>query len=219
MLPPTAKLIEQHIHLIEQEAFYDLYAEANPDYTYDLTESLWQAGIDPLKDSDTLFENFLSWSKMRTYTIPSTIEIIGKEAFGHCRYLTSITLSPNIKSIADRAIKTCDELTSITLPPKVEIIGKAVFEHCRSLKRVELNEHLKFVGSWTFASCDELEHVVMYPNITHLPDSMFFECDKLKEIIFKGTVEQWDSIDKHEYWCDDTLKTIRCLDGIVTLNN
>ena len=39
----------------------------------------------------------------------------------------------------------------------------------------------------------------------------------LSEIEYEGTVEEWNSIHIDNKWCSNTLKTIKCIDGVIKL--
>ena len=64
------------------------------------------------------FEN----TKLRSVICPSSLRIVGSEAFSGCSSLISIKFSNNINRIHDGAFKQCTALTSIILPDGIESI-------------------------------------------------------------------------------------------------
>ena len=59
-------------------------------------------------------------------------------------------------------------------------------------------------------------------SVTSIRQNAFKNCSSLTNITYKETKEQWNKIDKSMAsgkvdWCDSTLKTITCTDGVITL--
>ena len=69
-----------------------------------------------------------------SYTIPSSVTIIGGWAFDGCTGLTSITIPNSVTSIGGWAFDGCTGLTNITIPNSVTSIGNWAFDGCTSLR-------------------------------------------------------------------------------------
>ena len=68
--------------------------------------------------------------------IPKSVTSIGKGAFSHCNYLSSVTLPKGVTSIGDGAFDYCTRLKTVKIPASVTSIGDIVFNCCYSLRDV-----------------------------------------------------------------------------------
>ena len=96
-------------------------------YCYDIYE---EAGFRSL-ESDR--RHGVVSSQCTEVIIPDTVTVIGKQAFGDCRKLESITIPDSVKIIGDRAFTLCDSLTSVTIPDNVSIIRDAALSSCKDI--------------------------------------------------------------------------------------
>lgn len=78
------------------------------------------------------------------------------------------------------------------------------------------------IGEYAFSNCSAITSIVMPDSITNIEANVFYGCDALTKIIFKGTVAQWNDINKSDlwnrYWVTG-LKgsyTIYCTDGYIS---
>ena len=91
-----------------------------------------------------------------------------------------------------------DELTFVKISRHIEIIGDCAFFECASLYEINIPDSVKRIGEYAI-----------------------YGCPKLYRIVYKGTKEQWERIDKDELWfdeCYDKDAVIRCKDGDIPLN-
>ena len=151
-------------------------------------------------------------------SIPSSIKIIGAEAFAGNTSLTSITIGENVTEIQYGAFKDCTNLTSITFKDKLVTIGNAAFSNNTSLRKITLPKNLETLGSGVFAGCDKLSTI----NIDKNNPFFVFEknglYDKEKTILYcyaegsKATQYSMPNsvidIDKYAFWGNDYLKEI-----------
>ena len=75
-----------------------------------------------------------------------------------------------------------------------------------------------------FMECDSpgsnyLQKVIIPSTITHIDRVAFQRCSSLKEIVFEGTVAQWNSIEFGDswYWLTNVTE-VKCSNGIVALD-
>ena len=96
--------------------------------------------------------------------------------------------------------------------------GAAFFKSCINLKKVEIASGNTAIPWSCFEYCTNLKEVIIPNTITKINYSAFIGCKSLTEIIFQGTIEQWNAIEKYNYWNDYVPATyVQCTDGQVTL--
>ena len=116
---------------------FDLAADV---YVPQVTLTLYDAGIDPLRYTDTVPDNFLFGvytqlnSILDTFKIPSNIKYIGEFAFAHST-LREIKIPNSVFSIG-RAAFLDASITTLQLPRSIEMIDVSAFEGCRNLKTI-----------------------------------------------------------------------------------
>lgn len=116
---------------------FDLAADV---YVPQVTLTLYDAGIDPLRYTDTVPDNFLFGvytqlnSILDTFKIPSNIKYIGEFAFAHST-LREIKIPDSVFSIGRSAF--LDTLiTTLELPRSIEMIDTGAFTGCNDLKTI-----------------------------------------------------------------------------------
>lgn len=123
-----------YIHL---NARFDLAADT---YVPQVTLILYDAGIDPLRYTDTVPDNFLFGtyiqlnSILNNFKLPNNIKYIGEFAFAHSS-LKEIKLPDSIFSIG-RAAFLDTSITTLRLPRSVEMIDTSAFNGCNDLKTI-----------------------------------------------------------------------------------
>lgn len=116
---------------------FDLAADT---YVPQVTLALYDAGIDPLRYTDTVPDNFLFGvytqlnSILDTFKIPSNIKYIGGFAFAHSS-LREIKIPDSVFSIG-RAAFLDTPITTLQLPRSVEMIDTGAFNGCDDLKTI-----------------------------------------------------------------------------------
>ena len=148
-----------------------------------------------------------------TFTVPDSVEVIGKEAFYFAKYnnvvlpsklrvieyeafayssIESIQLPGSLKQIGSHAF-TGSPLKSITIPASVTAINDA-FADCDSLEEAVVNCKLDSNSEGLFFRCGSLKKVTLSDSCTIIPDDTFAGCaltsiklpSKLKEIGYRA---------------------------------
>lgn len=77
-------------------------------------------------------------SKIKSVTLPESLEYIGWNAFKKCTTLEEVIINSNIKNIGYNAFEGCLNLRSIDLT-KVKAIGSSAFYNCTNLTSVKVS--------------------------------------------------------------------------------
>ena len=164
--------------------------------------------------------------------LPDDMEELPPTTFVNCVSLTSIELPPRLREIGFQAFLGCESLTEITIPPQVFEIGFSAFEGCTSLRKIELPLNVVRLHEGLFKGCASLTEltlsnklttidrhaladtalpaVTLPATLTSIHKEAFLEEDVIEEIVFEGTVEQWERLTAQGI---GTQVTVRCSDG------
>ncbi|MDE5994262.1 MAG: leucine-rich repeat domain-containing protein [Oscillospiraceae bacterium] len=97
--------------------------------------------------------------KETTYTIPETVNTVGKYAFMYNYTLTEVIISNNVTAL-----------------------GETSFYECSSLTNVIIGDGITSIGEWTFYDCDNLTSVTIPSSVTSIDENAFWGCLSLKTI-------------------------------------
>lgn len=214
-----AEFIKAHVTEINNNDFTEVYKDAvisldHPALPGKLTEIFLDAGIRPLSYVKTVPKRYLNASNITSIEIPEHIQSIGDLAFSDCRRLESITLPNSVMKIGKWAFSDCVSLTSIELPDNLTDIGDSAFFDCKGLTSVTVPDKVTMIYSWAFSNCENLTSITIPSSLKDLGGCVFAHCNNLRDILFKGTVEQWEAISKSSAWdAGMTNYTIHCTDG------
>lgn len=174
--------------------------------------------------------------KITEVTIPDGVTGIGISAFEKCEGLKKVAISDSVTQIGSFAFCGCESLTEITIPYGVSILNWGIFQKCENLKNISIPSTVTEIGTNAFWGCSSIQTIEIPKGTTTLYDGAFGKCTNLKQvimpdsiksiysnafkdssidsIIYKGTVEQWNSIYKEAHW-DSVTKgfTVYCTDG------
>ena len=178
-------------------------------------------GIDTVKLADYMFvDNNLNISApIVSIAIPDSVQVIGYCAFEKCALLQSVVFGEysNLQRIEDHAFGYCANLINISLPDNVYAIGSQAFLDCSNLTEFVCPSELITLGYDVFMNCKKLNRVMIPVNIKYVYDA-FIGCNSLVDIVYEGTVAQWNAIVKKENWNDGIPAThVQCSDGDVAL--
>ena len=183
--------IEENIELINSNQFEELYKKISSNYISELSDIFIKSGIDFLSFMKKIPENCFRNLNITNIIIPDSVTSIGDNAFSDCTSLKSITLPDSLTSISNWTFSDCTSLKSITIPEGVTSIGGGAFYGCSNLTSIRIPNSLK-----TIEIC------------------AFIHCTSLTKIIFNGTKNRWNSIEKKDSWDKHTGDyKIQCIDG------
>jgi len=105
---------------------------------------------------------------------------------------SEIVIPKSVNSIGKNAFSVYTNLTSITIPNSVTSIEDHAFSGCSNLKSLILPNSIRSIGKYTFSGV---------------------KCN----IIYKGTIAQWNAINKSINWNKGFTNNIICTDGTIEL--
>lgn len=158
--------------------------------------------------------------------IPESVTSIGKEAF-RATGIINITIPDSVVSIDVNLFHASQSLSSVNLSNNI-YLKASMFRHCKNLKSVKLNgntEHGDFVEfncqyssipAYCFQGCTSIATMVIPEHVTSTADYSLDGCTSLSTIVYKGTVEQWNTIDISVFG-NAPIKEVICSDGTITL--
>ena len=152
-------------------------------------------------------------------TIGDSVTAIGSYAFYCCANLTSVTIGDSVATIGTWAFSSCKSLTSVTIGDSVTTIGHEAFSWCTNLTSITIPDSVATIGDSAFSLCTNLTSVTIPDSVTTIGTWAFSGCSNLTDVAFKGTVEQWNAIEKEDgSWNNSIPATeVICSDGVVSL--
>ena len=128
--------------------------------------------------------------KIKEIVLPSTITVIGGNAFCCCTSLTSIEIPNSVTSIGGYAFYGCKGLTSIEIPNSVTGIGDYAFYCCKGLTGIEIPNSVTSIGEHAFYDCSGLTSVVIPNSVTSIGKWAFYGCKGLTSVVIPSSVEK-----------------------------
>lgn len=137
MLPELKQFIEENIDLISGNEFNDVYNKIGSyKFTRLFTEAMLEAEINPLNYMEAVPPHYLYGSNIQHVDIPSSVIVINKYSFAHCRQFKQITLLEGVIKIGEGAFMNCSKLEEVHLPSTLKYIDTGAFQECNNLKVV-----------------------------------------------------------------------------------
>lgn len=110
-------------------------------------------------------------TKLKSITMPPSLEEIGSHGLYGCRELQFVTLNEGLKKLDDGALMATG-IKSITMPSTLTEIGGCAFLDCTKLKSVVLNEGLRKIGEDAFKGT-KIESIVIPSTVEEIELSPF----------------------------------------------
>lgn len=128
-------------------------------------------------------------SKLTSVTIPNSVTSIGQSAFSNCSCLKSVTLFYGITSINKYVFANCNSLTSITIPNSVTSIGWCAFQGCESLTLVTIPNSVTSIDVAAFWLCKSLTSITIPKSVISIGNRAFDDCTGLTSVTYTGITE------------------------------
>lgn len=220
------EVIPYYIHIIGEYIYFFNYSEIVFDFNgfeikYPLnvypTETTIFIPDGTTSIADFSFANYINLTNI---TVPDSVASIGNAAFYNCAKLRSVTIPDSVTSIGNSAFYGCSGMTSITISDSIASIGWDAFYGCTGLTSITIPDSVTSIDNTAFYGCSGLTSITIPDSVTNIGVLAFYHCVKLKEIIFLGTIEEWNAIRKGSAWNSDIPSScvIHCSDGDITIN-
>ena len=149
-------------------------------------------------NDDEIPEYEFSHSKtLKEVYLPTTLKIIGEEAFAECSKLTQIHFPEGLDSIAPRAFYKSGLSGELSIPTKLRVIGKQAFGWTK-LNKVVINSDVLAAedgtmytigGNSVFAYCKDLTELTVKEGCSML-EVGFESCSSLTTVSLPSTLRQ-----------------------------
>ncbi|MBO5286872.1 MAG: leucine-rich repeat domain-containing protein [Clostridia bacterium] len=152
------------------------------------------------------------------FTVPSNVEIIGKEAFLGASKLEKVVIGTNVKSIEDGAFKKsglisvdipgsikkisafafsyCDKLEVLTMADSVTSICERAFYGCTSLKTISIGNGVNTIEKYAFQGCANVQIIYIPKSVNIIGEGAFYQCNENGvircEILEYNVPSTWD---------------------------
>ncbi len=166
---------------------------------------------------------------LSTVEIPNSVERIGGGAFNLC-CLETVEIPSSVISIGVRAFSLNQELKNIKVaeenPNYKSVDGNLYSKDGRILMQYAMNNaETSFIIPDAVVAIDEhafhyakLESITIPDSVKSIGEGAFSTCPLLTSINYKGTLAQWDVIEKDTDWIESVADTeIICSDGTATM--
>ena len=207
-------------------------------YVRQMTSIKLPAYVDGYKITAIDDSAFSEFTQLESIIISDGVESIGLSAFRGCKALKHIELPDSVKYIGESAFYNCSSLESIRIPKGVNEISDYTFDNCKSLKSVTFHGEITRIGDYEFRFCDIEGCLDLSGKLVHVGKAAFLDNEKIetiilpktleyiasrafdktlletrkKIIVFEGTMDEFDEIEKGEDWFPNCLpkETIVC---------
>lgn len=144
-------------------------------------------GSSPMCSTYNSVHLYISGTEITEVSITDDWPLIPDNAFSHCAYIKSVTISEGISSIGKHAFNGCSGLTSITIPQGVASIGAYAFYICSGLTSITIPKGVSSIGGSAFQGCEGLVSVDILEGITSIGSYAFMSCTSLNSITVRNT--------------------------------
>lgn len=132
--------------------------------------------------------------------------IIGCDDTASSANIPAVINGTQITSIAPKAFRDRDNLTSVTIPSSVTNIGEEAFYDCDHITSLRFNgTGLKIIGRYAFYSCESLINLTIPEGIQTIETNAFYDCNGLTNLTIPGGIA---TIGKEAFRSLDSLKEL-----------
>lgn len=120
-------------------------------------------------------------------SLPSSLEEVGEDCFGHCRSLEELDLRHTDAVFKGRIAPMAYHLKRFALPEHMKEIPEMAFYYCRSLEDITIPEEVCIIKDDAFVGCSSLKAITVPDSVRELHMNAFDGCDSLEKIILRSS--------------------------------
>lgn len=118
----------------------------------------------------------------------------------------NIEIPNNMKEIKDYQFSGLESLTNIVLTSNITKIGNCAFEST-GLQSITISNNVTIIGRNAFSNCQNLVSIEIPASITKIDSRAFYDCNNLENVYYRGSFEDWCSIDFHDIYSNPLYYT------------
>lgn len=156
---------------------------------------------------------FKDCTALKEITLPATLKYIYRSAFEGCSALSTVSVPGTLESIGERAFFGCAQLMGITYrgESKLQAIGDEAFVGT-SITSLSLPKTIVRLYSGSFPST-LLTLSIEKNSLIRIERGAFAGISANAEVVFHGTLADFDAVMKDPAWSEGREVAIRCDDG------
>eukprot|EP00980_Cylindrotheca_fusiformis_P026985 scaffold18299_cov62-Cylindrotheca_fusiformis.AAC.1 len=149
--------------------------------------------------------------------LSSSVQVIGKYAFSHCKQLESILYQQYLDDDDDEDDENEEEENAIIIPSNVRVIERGAFCGCSLLAKLCVKEgFMERIEQDAFAYCESLTEVEIPSTVKVIDQHAFFNCKLLTILVLNEGLER---IEKLAFRGCDSLSHVRIPQGVNSIGN
>ena len=137
--------------------------------------------------SDKTWSNYLG--NIETVVIEDGVTSIGAYAFENCSKLKSVSIPNSVQKINVGAFRYCESLDNVELPDGIKFIAQYLFQGCVSLKTVSIPDSVTKIRSSAFQKCSSLGNIDLPASLTLIEDYAFSGATSMKAVNLPAKVK------------------------------
>lgn len=210
-------VIPEGVEVIERNLF---------NYCSKLTEVILPYGITSIG-----YSAFDACKSLVSIDLPTTVTSIDRRAFAECDAMERIVIPEGVQTIIGGTFYGCNNLREVIIPNSVKCIESDAFSGCNRLLQKKENG-VSYVGNWAVAFDKTVNEIVLKHGTVGIAENTFYLIDDLVsitlpnslkyingyglaynwnsewEMIFLGTPEEWEEIEKLYNWDGSSTYTL-----------
>ncbi len=145
---------------------------------------------------------FYNCVKIEAITFGSKLQRIEANAFCGCANISGTIDLSSAESIGSGAFNGCAEIDEFIFGSKLRIIDSAAFAYCGASGILDLSS-VRFISGYAFEGCTNISGIILGKPLESIYHFAFYGCSAFRDIYYKGSEEEWNSVEKELCWDDD----------------